>query len=252
MCWTVDSASNASTSSIEQIEKAAKETLCCSSCSISLYNKTDSLQWESMEFCSDKCLSKSLFFYFYKFNNKLIYCNFPFPVYSHGIEMYVKVIGSHCNMCNNQVSELSLGKLCVRFGTVIRQFCTSECLEKFKSIHKLCAQCQVNMTEKLKVQQAIVSLIIKSTIWNSKSVCLYWFRQVYCSKACEDLSRRLKNKEDFFGKRVCAVCNVVKSIHEEVFLNQRSHWLCSKPCRNAFRFVNKVKFYSIFFLFRRT
>lgn len=44
--------------SIEQIEKAAKETLCCSSCSASLYNRTDSLLWESMEFCSDKCLSK--------------------------------------------------------------------------------------------------------------------------------------------------------------------------------------------------
>ena len=54
-------------------------------------------------------------------------------------------------MCNSQVGEHNLGKLCVRFGTVIRQFCASDCLEKFKASHKLCAQCQVNMTDKEKV-----------------------------------------------------------------------------------------------------
>ena len=65
--------------------------------------------------------------------------------------MYVKVVGSHCNMCNSQVQESSLGKLCVRFGTIIRQFCHAECLEKFKQGHKLCAQCQTNMPGKDKV-----------------------------------------------------------------------------------------------------
>ena len=52
----------------ELIEKAARETLCCCSCRISLYSRKDVILWESMEFCSEKCLSKSfiieLFIYY--------------------------------------------------------------------------------------------------------------------------------------------------------------------------------------------
>ena len=65
--------------------------------------------------------------------------------------MYVKVVGSHCNMCNSIVPEALLGKLCVRFGTIIRQFCAAACLDKFKHSHKLCAQCQTNMPDRDKV-----------------------------------------------------------------------------------------------------
>jgi hypothetical protein len=43
---------------VDPIEKIARETICCWSCSISLYDRTDTLLWESMEFCSEKCLSK--------------------------------------------------------------------------------------------------------------------------------------------------------------------------------------------------
>ncbi|KAI9559323.1 hypothetical protein GHT06_016112 [Daphnia sinensis] len=172
------------TTPIDQIEKLARETLACWSCRISLYDRTDALLWESMEFCSEKCL-----------------------------KTYMKVIGSHCNMCNAQVGDNILGKLCVRFGTVIRQFCTADCLEKFKGSHKLCATCQVNMSNKEKT---------------------------HCSPVCEELSLRLANKAYFYGRRFCSVCNELKEIQEEVYLGGRSHWLCSKPCLNAFRFSNKV------------
>lgn len=172
------------TTSIDQTEKLARETLACWSCRVSLHDRTDALLWESMEFCSEKCL-----------------------------KTYMKVIGSHCNMCNAQVSDNILGKLCVRFGTVIRQFCTADCLEKFKGNHKLCATCQVNMSNKEKT---------------------------HCSPVCEELSLRLANKTYFYGRRFCSVCNELKEIQEEVYLGGRSHWLCSKPCLNAFRFSNKV------------
>ncbi|XP_057368790.1 zinc finger MYM-type protein 3-like [Daphnia carinata] len=168
----------------DQTEKLARETLACWSCRTSLYDRTDALLWESMEFCSEKCL-----------------------------KTYMKVIGSHCNMCNAQVGDNILGKLCVRFGTVIRQFCTADCLEKFKGSHKLCATCQVNMSNKEKT---------------------------HCSPVCEELARRLANKTYYFGRRFCSVCNELKEIQEEVYLGGRSHWLCSKPCLNAFRFSNKV------------
>lgn len=131
------------TTSIDQTEKLARETLACWSCRVSLHDRTDALLWESMEFCSEKCLS------IYQLNiskNIISHCNTVLL-----LETYMKVIGSHCNMCNAQVSDNILGKLCVRFGTVIRQFCTADCLEKFKGNHKLCATCQVNMSNKEKV-----------------------------------------------------------------------------------------------------
>ena len=65
----------------------------------------------------------------------------------------IQVMGSHCNSCSSKVSEQVLGKLCVRFGAVIRQFCSSECLEKFKARHKLCSQCQINMLNKEQVTE---------------------------------------------------------------------------------------------------
>lgn len=39
------------------IETAARESLTCYTCRVSLYDVTDPLVWEAMEFCSVKCLS---------------------------------------------------------------------------------------------------------------------------------------------------------------------------------------------------
>ena len=64
---------------------------------------------------------------------------------------------------------------------------------------------------------------------------------MYCSKACEELARRLNNKSEFFGRKNCSVCSAVRPVQDEIYLNGQSHWLCSRPCRNAFCFVNKVK-----------
>ena len=44
------------------LQAAAKESLCCWSCKTCLFDRRDTLAWESMEFCSDKCLSKNLQF----------------------------------------------------------------------------------------------------------------------------------------------------------------------------------------------
>lgn len=140
---TVNGGLTGCTSDEGVIEMAAKETFCCYSCKASLYHRKDALNWEAMEFCSDKCLSKSTSFYLLQIRPSNLLFTF--------IETYMKVIGSHCNMCNQQVSDNYLGKLCVRFGTVIRQFCSSDCLDKFKGSNKLCGQCQVNMPEKDKV-----------------------------------------------------------------------------------------------------
>lgn len=67
-----------------------------------------------------------------------------------------------------------------------------------------------------------------------------FFLQTFCSLACEDLHRRLRSKSDSLGQHYCAVCNQLKAAREQISLQGQTHWLCSVPCRNAFRFVNKV------------
>ena len=68
---------------------------------------------------------------------------------------YVKTVGINCNQCRSRVGIAVLGKLCVRFGSAVRQFCSSPCLEKFKLNHRLCAQCQVNMPNKDQVSAPV-------------------------------------------------------------------------------------------------
>ncbi|XP_062555274.1 zinc finger MYM-type protein 4 [Armigeres subalbatus] len=75
------------------------------------------LQWETMDFCNEKCLG-----------------------------VYQNSVGSNCAMCNNSVSVTSLGKYCVRFGFDIRQFCRSSCLDQYKKNLKACSYCQRDIT----------------------------------------------------------------------------------------------------------
>lgn len=44
-----------------EIEKIAQESIVCMSCKTGLYGRTDTLVWEAMEFCSDKCLRNLTF-----------------------------------------------------------------------------------------------------------------------------------------------------------------------------------------------
>lgn len=82
---------------------------------IQLTEKT--LQWETLDFCNEKCLG-----------------------------VYQNSVGSNCAMCSNAVSVSSLGKYCVRFGFDIRQFCRSSCLDQYKKSLKVCSYCQRDIT----------------------------------------------------------------------------------------------------------
>lgn len=75
------------------------------------------LQWETLDFCNEKCLG-----------------------------VYQNSVGSNCAMCSNSVSVTSLGKYCVRFGFDVRQFCRSSCLDQYKKNLKVCSYCQRDIT----------------------------------------------------------------------------------------------------------
>ena len=78
---------------------------------ISITDKT--LQWETFDFCNEKCLG-----------------------------VYQNTIGAHCATCSCSVSVTSLGKYCVRFGFEVKQFCRSSCLDSYKKALKVCSFCQ--------------------------------------------------------------------------------------------------------------
>ncbi|XP_052868911.1 zinc finger MYM-type protein 4 [Anopheles cruzii] len=79
---------------------------------------TERLQWETMDFCTGKCLAA-----------------------------YQNEHGSQCTQCREAVSVASLGKYCVRFGFDVCQFCCAACLDVFKKSLKPCSYCQTNVAD---------------------------------------------------------------------------------------------------------
>lgn len=89
----------------------------CTQCFQIIQINDKTLQWETLDFCNEKCLG-----------------------------VYQNSVGSNCAMCSNSVSVTSLGKYCVRFGFDVRQFCRSSCLDQYKKNLKVCSYCQRDIT----------------------------------------------------------------------------------------------------------
>ncbi|XP_055544022.1 zinc finger MYM-type protein 4 [Wyeomyia smithii] len=89
----------------------------CAQCFALIQLTEKTLQWETLDFCNEKCLG-----------------------------VYQNSVGSNCAMCSNSVSVTSLGKYCVRFGFDVRQFCRSSCLDQYKKNLKVCSYCQRDIT----------------------------------------------------------------------------------------------------------
>ncbi|XP_058825360.1 zinc finger MYM-type protein 4 isoform X2 [Topomyia yanbarensis] len=89
----------------------------CAQCFTLIQINEKTLQWETLDFCNEKCLG-----------------------------VYQNSVGSNCAMCSNSVSVTSLGKYCVRFGFDVRQFCRSSCLDQYKKNLKVCSYCQRDIT----------------------------------------------------------------------------------------------------------
>uniref|UniRef100_A0A1Q3F0B3 TRASH domain-containing protein n=1 Tax=Culex tarsalis TaxID=7177 RepID=A0A1Q3F0B3_CULTA len=89
----------------------------CSQCFQLIQMNDKTLQWETLDFCNEKCLG-----------------------------VYQNSVGSNCAMCSSSVSVTSLGKYCVRFGFDVRQFCRSSCLDQYKKNLKVCSYCQRDIT----------------------------------------------------------------------------------------------------------
>uniref|UniRef100_A0A182YNC1 TRASH domain-containing protein n=1 Tax=Anopheles stephensi TaxID=30069 RepID=A0A182YNC1_ANOST len=158
------------------------------------------LQWETMEFCDEKCLGA-----------------------------YQTTHGSHCVQCRKVVSVNSMGKFCVRFGFTICQFCSAGCLEIYKKALKTCSYCQQTIGKQnkgfeLRVARAGELGVLKD----------------FCSAICHKMYQACLNPSLKHKLHVCGVCNHAKTTKLIVHLEGREHYFCSTPCFSAFKFVNNV------------
>ncbi|KAK9498311.1 hypothetical protein O3M35_002973 [Rhynocoris fuscipes] len=174
----------------------------CTSCSKEIITGQENLlQWATMDFCSEDCLSN-----------------------------YQATTGSNCQLCNKAVSSVSLGKYSVRFGYDTRQFCTSQCLEEFKKGLKACSYCQRDLNSDGEGGESPGFLAPVGDKGQFKD---------FCSQDClEKYDRMSNNLPEHVTANECAVCNKTKVVRVEVLTAEKTVQLCSDVCFNAFKFVN--------------
>nr|XP_022915643.1 zinc finger MYM-type protein 3-like [Onthophagus taurus] len=165
----------------------------CGECGTRLTSVETFISWECLEFCEMKCLRS-----------------------------YQKKIGSFCASCKNQVSDVYLGKYCVRFGFDVRQFCCGTCLTEYKKGLKSCLFCR----DQMEIPETTEEEATKSK------------GSDFCSKTCRDNYINLKEgiKED----GPCSVCHKQKLIEIEFTDKVKESRFCSEPCFKAFKYVNNI------------
>jgi hypothetical protein len=152
----------------------------CAQCFGIVNFSAKSMQWETYDFCDEKCLGQ-----------------------------YQSLIGATCAQCNQVVSLASIGKLCVRFGTDVRQFCKSDCLNEFKRGHLPCALCSRN----LKTDES--DEIITAKRGNK-------FCDEQCAKRYDEVINPRKRQAPY----LCSVCNNKKTPKVQVLLDGNVHRFC--------------------------
>lgn len=140
--------------------------------------------WEGMEFCNEMCLVR-----------------------------YQKNMSSTCFKCKVLVPDATLGKYCVRFGTSLKQFCCTKCLELCKKELILCQFCQEDIKTLPKVFGS------------------------FCSMLCYRKFKKIEPAKEI-GK--CSVCLTEKPIEVEYVTNDVTSIFCGEPCFVAYKFVNNV------------
>ncbi|CRK99062.1 CLUMA_CG011981, isoform B [Clunio marinus] len=167
---------------------------CCAHCFKEINFTSRTAHWESFDFCDEKCLG-----------------------------LYQSIIAATCCQCNHVVSYSAMGKLCVRFGSDIKQFCTTQCLNDFKENHHPCSLCSKNLKTDDDSNQT----------FNKKGNN---FCDEICAKRYDDIVNTKKRHPPY----LCSVCNNKKIPRVQVLLDGSIHRFCSTPCFSAFKFVNNV------------
>jgi hypothetical protein len=169
----------------------------CTQCFHEVNYTSMSVQWETLDFCNEKCLG-----------------------------LYQNLIGAACVQCNEAVTLASIGKLCVRFGFDIKQFCSPKCLDEFKRSIKQCALCQRNLIDE---ENVVLAQVGEKKAYKD-----------FCDQQCLRKYENILSPKKKFSPYMCSVCNYKKPAKIEVAIDENIHRFCSSPCFSAFKFVNNI------------
>ena len=198
----------------------------CRSC-LSTVSGEKTYHWQTMDFCSAKCVEKVL-----------------------------RSVGEKCVNCKLTVAYQALGKYSVRFGDVVRQFCAVKCLDMYKKRLKSCTFCQKELTE-----SKVFSYFQDGSGLKSKefcnNICLSNYKELQslrrpnpppaapASGDSKDKSQQILDidPEDI---EVCSVCSCVTVVkddfdHIRIDLNGENFFLCSPKCVSGFRQLYNIK-----------
>ncbi|XP_065202335.1 zinc finger MYM-type protein 4 [Planococcus citri] len=135
--------------------------------------------------------------------------------------------GANCAFCKGSVQHMSMGKYSVRFGLEARQFCSGTCLEEFKKGLKSCSYCQQDITK--------ATDIITAQIGDKGQT------KDFCLQSCVEKYERMSTNSPLPVIRdTCTVCAQLKDVEVQVFIQSRTHPLCSDVCFMTFKFANNI------------
>ncbi|XP_015789950.1 uncharacterized protein LOC107366824 [Tetranychus urticae] len=161
--------------------------------------------WQTMEFCSPECINNLQQFW-----------------------------GKKCANCGITVPQQSLGKYSVRFGNVIKQFCYGSCLEQYKKVIKVCANCQINLSGCLSICSSVTGGSNKRIREFCDPICRSHYLQMVA------LRNSANSNEGAFSGSTCACCQcsriVEKSSCLDLIFRGRKFMICSTFCLSAFKF----------------
>ena len=189
----------------------------CRTCMKIVTSSGKSYHWQTMDFCSSKC-----------------------------IENVFKSVGGFCVNCKSQVNDSALGKYSVRFGDVVRQFCCVKCLEQYKRRLKSCSFCQKELNQSLKQ-----TVYFKDSNGPMKprefcnNQCVMNYKEIREKKIQQDLCEPGEFEEAEF----CSICSVyVETNNDAAALETykidhggQTYFCCSKTCVAALRYQLAIK-----------
>ena len=188
----------------------------CRTCMKTVTSSGKRYHWQTMDFCSSKC-----------------------------IESVLKSVGGFCVNCKSSVSDSALGKYSVRFGDVVRQFCCVKCLEQYKRRLKSCSFCQkeLNQSTKQTVYFKDVNGPMKPREF-CNGVCVTNYKELREKKLQQEMNEGEFEEADF-----CSVCAVYVETNTDsasvdtykIEHGDQTYFCCSSTCVSALRYQLGIK-----------
>lgn len=114
----------------------------------------------------------------------------------------------------------------MRFGNVVKQFCTMNCLDQYKKGLKVCTYCQQDMS----MSEGFLAPVGDGAQFKN-----------FCSQKCVKEFANIKETLPVVPEGTkCSVCKAENTITIEYEFDGTMNYFCSDRCFVAFNFVNNI------------